>query len=85
MAHTSQEELNQKIEEAKKKVEVGATYFHYKSLDQFYIVEDIALMEETEEVCVVYKALYGDEITWVRTVENFLKKTEHRPRFTKVE
>ena len=85
MSHASQEELNQKIEQAKERVEIGATYNHYKSLDQFYIVEDIALIEETEEVCVVYKALYGDELTWVRTVENFLEKTEHGPRFTKVE
>ena len=37
------------------------------------------------EVCVIYRALYGKSIVWVRTVENFLEKVDKNVyRFSKV-
>ena len=73
MAHTSQDELDQTITAAEQ-VEVGGVYFHYKNPENFYIVNSIALIESNQEVAVVYQALYGKEITWIRPLEEFLKK-----------
>jgi len=74
---------------AKKKVKVGAHYYHFKNPDKLYLIEQIGLLEETEEVCVVYKALYGEKIVWIRTLENFLSKKETEKgevvRFTKAD
>jgi len=33
-------------------------------------------LENSEEVCVGYRALYGKGILWVRTLENFLEGVE---------
>ncbi|MBU0570359.1 DUF1653 domain-containing protein [Patescibacteria group bacterium] len=89
MAHTSQKEFNKKIKKARKRVWVGAKYYHFKNPKDLYVIEQIGVLENTEEVCVVYKALYGEEIVWIRTLENFLSKKETEKgevvRFTKVD
>ena len=73
---------------AKKKVEIGAHYYHFKNPSKLYVIEQIGILENTKEVCVVYKALYGEKIVWIRTLENFLSKKETEKgevvRFTKV-
>lgn len=58
MSHTL-DTLDKQIAKAKKKVEVGGIYYHYKNPDKYYVVESIGCLENTEEVCVVYRALYG--------------------------
>ena len=58
MGHTSQEELTKKLEDAKAKVKVGDVYAHYKKPDADYTVVDIALVEDTEEPAVIYRADY---------------------------
>lgn len=54
------------VEKAKKQVRVGGVYAHYRHPDRFYKVLAIALQEKNEEPCVVYQALYGDGLIWVR-------------------
>ncbi len=58
-------------------------YEHYKGNE--YQVIGVALHSETEEELVVYKALYGKELTWVRPLKMFLESVEIdgklRPRF----
>jgi hypothetical protein len=89
MAHTSQRELNKKIKEARKRVEVGGTYHHYKNPDKLYVVEFVGLLEAAEEVCVGYRPLYGKGIVWVRTLRDFTSRVETDKgkvaRFTRVE
>lgn len=58
-------------------------YEHYKgNKDQ---VLGVAVHSETLEELVVYKALYGKELTWVRPLKMFLEKVEvnreTKPRF----
>ncbi len=65
----SLEHLNTLLIEAKQKIEVGALYSHYRTPHQSYRVLSLALDEATEAPCVVYQALYGDQLIWVRTVE----------------
>jgi len=55
-------------------------YRHYKGND--YEVINIAKHSETEEVMVVYRALYGEGGLWVRPLEMFVETLEDgRTRF----
>jgi len=49
-------------------------YRHYKG--NFYEVFFLAQHSETEELMVVYKALYGKKGIWVRPYSMFIEKVE---------
>ncbi|OGM32528.1 hypothetical protein A2803_03145 [Candidatus Woesebacteria bacterium RIFCSPHIGHO2_01_FULL_44_21] len=76
--------MDKQTTKAKKEVEVGGIYYHYKNPDKFYVVESVGFLENTEELCVIYRALYGKGIVWVRTLDNFLEKANGKIRFTKI-
>ena len=77
------------LTKAKEKIDVGGLYTHFKSPDKTYTVLNVAILEETEEPCVIYKANYMEGLIWIRTVENWLemKDAENGPvqRFQKVQ
>lgn len=58
-------------------------YEHYKG--NRYQVLGVAIHSETLEELVVYKALYGEGLTWVRPLKMFLENVEvdgdTKPRF----
>ena len=62
-------------------------YQHFKGEDKKYLVLETAINSETEEVMVVYRALYGDYQLCVRPLKMFTEevdKPEHNykgPRF----
>lgn len=62
-------------------------YKHYKSEDQYEVLSE-AIYENTEEPVVVYKALQGERLTFVRPVAQFEELVEWNgetvPRFTLV-
>lgn len=62
-------------------------YEHYKGAQ--YEVLDIARHSETEELLVVYRALYGDYGLWVRPLDMFTETVlvdgVTQPRFRLVE
>ena len=70
----SQEKLTARLASAADKVVVGAKYRHYK--DQIYTVLALALREEDNEPCVVYRAEYGDRISFTRPVANWIEQVE---------
>lgn len=85
MGHLTTGELQRRIDEAKKKVEVEGKYYHYKNPDKHYLVEDLCFWEATEEVCVIYRQLYDDNHIWVRTVDNFTEEIPGKgKRFVKI-
>lgn len=88
MGHAAQEELLAKVTEAKKQVEEEALYFHYRNPSQHYKVLYVGLLEATEEPCVVYRALYGDQLVWARALSVWLDLVDTPqgkvPRFQKV-
>lgn len=91
MAHTNRDVLLRKLDKAKTQVEIGAEYQHTKSGGR-YIVTDLVIREDNEEIRVIYKELsHEPPITWDRSFDGqdgwiVPTKIEGKPvaRFTKV-
>lgn len=58
-----------------REVKIKGIYKHFKG--DYYLVEDIATFTETDEECVVYRALYGEYKLWVRPLKMFLSEVDH--------
>ncbi len=89
MPHTKVSDLAERITRAKKKIKLGDRYFHYKHPNKSYKIVRIGFIENTEEVCVIYEAEFGEKLVWVRTLPDFLSKVElddgnEVDRFTKL-
>ena len=73
---------NIKLSPEAKSLKLGL-YEHYKG--NKYRVLGIAIHSETLEELVVYKALYGEKLIWVRPLKMFLEivkiNGEVKPRF----
>lgn len=88
MAHKKASELSELLRQAKTKIAVGAMYAHYKNPDLLYKVTQIAVLEASDEPCVIYQAQYGPKFSFVRPVSSWLDQVKWQnqtvPRFTKV-
>ena len=61
---------------------VGCRYRHFKGA--IYIVTDIAVHSETEEIFVVYKSFDRPFLTWVRPIDMFISEVD-REKYPDVE
>jgi len=55
-------------------IQKGRIYKHFKG--DLYLVEDIVYHSETQEKLVLYRALYGNGIRYVRPYAMFLSKVD---------
>ena len=89
MAHIEDSVLRARITEAETLVPVGSRYCHYKNEEHAYLITGFAILEANEEVGVLYKAEYGEHITYIRPLSSFLETVEKDgvqiPRFKKLE
>jgi hypothetical protein len=80
--------LAKEVEAAKAKVIIGTEYRHYKGQDKLYKVLGFGFLEANDELCVIYQALYGEGVTFLRPLTNWLEQVEWEgkmvPRFAKV-
>lgn len=76
MPHKTQEQLLKELENIKTKIKVGDKFVHFKHPDRFYTIIAIGFIEATEELCITYRAEYGDRITWVRTESEFFSRAK---------
>ena len=58
-----------------REIKINGIYKHFKG--DYYLVLDVATYTETDELCVVYRALYGDNLLWVRPLSMFLSEVDH--------
>ena len=56
-------------------VKTNRVYKHFKG--DYYLVEDVAINSETEELYVVYRALYGDNLLYIRPLKMFTSLVDH--------
>jgi hypothetical protein len=86
--HKPQDELTKVIEVAKTKVSIGSKYYHHKNNSNTYQIIDLGFLESNDELCVIYKALYGSQNTFIRPLSVWLEEVEWKgktvPRFTKL-
>ena len=55
-------------------LKINGIYKHFKG--DYYIVEDIAINSEDGKEYVVYRALYGENILYIREKEMFLSPVD---------
>jgi hypothetical protein len=86
MKHKTLNELAEILDDARRKVEIGGRYMHYKQL--YYVVEDVVIWEATDEAAIIYRAEYDPRLVFARSLSVWLETVEIKgkatPRFTKV-
>jgi hypothetical protein len=86
--HSSHEDLNKKIDEASKLVELGAIYKHYKFPERDYKVLGYVIQESTEKVAILYRDIsQSDSPQFCRDLDVWMETVsangELVPRFKK--
>ena len=56
-------------------LELNRVYKHFKG--DLYLVLDVAINSETDKKMVVYRALYGENILYVRDYDMFISEVDH--------
>jgi hypothetical protein len=74
--HKTGEELLAEIAVAEKQIMLDAPYVHYKGADKLYKPIHFATLESNNELCVVYRALYGEKLLFIRPVSVWLETVE---------
>lgn len=86
--HKSQAVITDEIKDAELRITVGAQYRHYKDPNKTYLVKGFGTLEADDSLCVIYEAEYGDYLTFIRPVREWLEEVEWQgktlPRFKKV-
>ena len=74
--HKSQDELLKELALANKSVKVGGIYNHYKDVSKEYRVLNLAITENDDKICVIYQALYGKKLIFVRPLLSWLSSVK---------
>lgn len=72
----SQVELKQEMAEATSRVKIGGIYSHYKNPAHTYKVLDFAVNTEYGTIWVIYKSLYEERLTFLRSVDEWCEEVE---------
>lgn len=79
-------ELKKWIADARAQVTIGSKWRHYKGPE--YVIADIAIIEATNEVSVIYTSVDHPSVSFVRPLKVWLESVEvdgeSVPRFARV-
>ena len=71
------DDLQKKLDQAAKLVNVGGMYVHYKGPDKIYKVIDLAIIESDLSVAVIYEPQYKTKkMRFIRPLDNWLEEVE---------
>ena len=59
-----------------RKVKINKVYKHFKG--DLYLVIDIGINSETGDEEVIYRALYGDNVLYIRPISSFLGEVDYK-------
>lgn len=86
MDKLSYTELEQMIADARKLVVSGSRWKHYKGSE--YVISDIAILEATNEIAVIYTSVDHPTVSFVRVLSIWIETVERKgkatARFTKI-
>jgi hypothetical protein len=89
MAHKPSEQIVRDIEFVSTQIEIGAKYAHYKDRSKIYSVIGFGVLEATDDVCVIYRAEYEPELTFIRPAYQWSEEVQCFEsivsRFTKIQ
>ena len=74
MAHKEGRELLSDLEKLKVLVKVGDKFECPGFPETDYLVTNLGFIEDTEEPCIIYKKKEGGQISWVRTLSEYVNK-----------
>ncbi len=81
MEHKSSEVLREELKNAGIQVPTGTLWSHFKNPEHYYEITGLVVIEETDEIGVLYKATFEPTkgITFLRPLESFLgyKETDN--------
>jgi len=87
MSHKDHKILEKEIAKARKLIQVGCTYVHFRYPDKRYQVLDIGIQEEGENLCVIYCDTGSPSVHFVRNLDSWLETLiidgKSVPHFTK--
>ena len=76
MAHRTFEELEDEINTSDAKSYIGRKCFHYKDPEKHYEILDVVIIEESEEVALMYASSRYPELKWIRPFKEFFDDKE---------
>lgn len=86
--HKSSQQLHTELIEARAKVKIDGIYSHYKHPENTYKVLNLAFIEASDQISVVYQSTGDSDLLFVRPVDSWLEILEFDnkkvPRFTLV-
>ena len=78
---------NEKLKNFKKNADTpipDELYYHYKDPEKIYKIVNIGINDDNGEIQVIYEALYGEKLTWIRDLSVWNQKVCGIPRFIRM-
>jgi hypothetical protein len=86
--HKDHKTLNERVSAVKEQIIVGGKYRHYKNRHEYEVLDIALFSEDPEQIFVIYRGLYGQNLAWARPWEmwNEIVEIDDRkiPRFVKI-
>lgn len=80
--HKPEFELAIELNNAEVAVPTGAFYSHYKTPEHIYQVIGHTVIEQSDEIGIIYRAQFGEYLSFVRSLPRWLEQVEWQGKTT---